>query len=185
MPLNGSDLGDEAFLSAYQELRRLARTLTRGRDLPTLNATALVHEAFIRLARSKHFRAESPEHLKHTLARAMKYILLDAARRKSAASRGGGEAAMKRVDLDDPAAQAATASAEMTLAVSVALADLAATDPDRAQAFELQFFGGFEAAEIAAMTGRSEEDVRKLLRRARASLKRLLSDDPRQRSDSP
>src|SRR5688572_25389192 len=142
-------LNDEMFSVAYDELRRLAHALQRGRGHPTLNATALVHEAYIKLARAKRFRAESPQHLKYTVIRAMKYILLDAARRQAAASRGGGDALLRRVALDDPSAQAASLDPRDVLAVGFALDHLAHQSELQARAFEFQFFGGLQVAEIA------------------------------------
>ena len=167
---------DEVFVAAYEELRRLAHGLKRGTDSPTLNATALVHEAYIKLIGAGRFRAQSPEHLKHTLARAMRYVLLDAARRKAAAARGGGPAPMRRVPFDDPAAQSAI-DPDDVLAVSAALDALAAQSEPQARAFELQFFGGLQVAEIAAIMQVSEKKVQRLLRIARASLALELSKD--------
>jgi RNA polymerase sigma factor (TIGR02999 family) len=173
---------DEIFLAAYDELRRLARGLKRGRNTPTLNPTALVHEAYIRLVGAKRFRAESPEHLKFTLVRAMKYVLLDAARQKAAVSRGGGDSPLRRVALDDPAAQAAAISPDDVLAVGGALDALAQGSELQARAFELQFFGGLQIAEIAQLMGVSEKKVQRLLRLARASLAIILSKESAHRS---
>jgi RNA polymerase sigma factor (TIGR02999 family) len=161
---------DEMFCIAYEELRRLARSLKAPAGHPTLNATALVHEAYIKLSRATRFRAQSAQHLKYTVVRAMRHILVDAARRQSAAVRGGGDAPLRRVPLDDPAAQTASLDPGAVLAVEFALDDLAERSGLQARAFELQFFGGLQVAEIAEILGTSEKKAQRLLRLARASL---------------
>jgi RNA polymerase sigma factor (TIGR02999 family) len=172
-------LDDAMFGAAYDELRRLARALTRSRGSTTLNATALVHEAYIKLARASHFRAESPQHLKYTVVRAMKHVLLDAARRRSAVSRGGGDVPARRVALDAPAAQTATFDPDVLLAVGFALESLARQNEQCARVFELQFFGGLQVAEIAELAGLSEKKVQRLLRMAKAALAVALSSGPK------
>ncbi|MGH9308720.1 MAG: sigma-70 family RNA polymerase sigma factor [Vicinamibacterales bacterium] len=166
---DADDVADELFRTAYDELRRLAHSLRRRHDAPTLNATALVHEAYIRLLGAKRFRAQSAEHLKYTLVRAMKYVLLDAARQKASA-RGGGNAAARRVTLEDRDAQGAFIDPHEVLAVGSALDALARQNELQARAFELQFFGGLEIAEISRLMGLSEKKVQRLLRVARATL---------------
>ena len=161
---------DEMFSVAYDELRRLARAVKRARGDPTLNATALVHEAYIKLARATRFRAESPQHLKYAVVRAMKHILIDAARRRSAAARGGGDAPVRRVCLDDPSVQVAALDPQAVLSVGFALDNLAGQSESQARAFELQFFGGLRVAEIAELLGISEKKAQRLLRLAKARL---------------
>jgi RNA polymerase sigma factor (TIGR02999 family) len=175
---------DDLFVSAYNELRRLAHGLRRDRN-QTLNPTALVHEAYIRLLGSKRFRVESPEHLKYTLVRAMKFVLVDAARQKSTAMRGGGDAPIRRVPLDEAAAQAVSVDPDDVLAVSDALDALARRHEPQARAFELQFFGGLQIGEIAELMRVSEKKVQRLLRLARASLSVMLTrgEGPRRTAD--
>ena len=158
------------FSVAYEELRRLARGLRQRGDRTTLNPTALVHEAYIKLSRAGRYRAESPEHLKYTVVRAMKQILMDAARRRAAVVHGGGAVPIRRVTLDDPSAEAATLDPLHLLSVGSALDSLAQRDELQAKVFELQFFGGFQVAEIAQTVGSSEKRVQRLLRMAKASL---------------
>jgi RNA polymerase sigma factor (TIGR02999 family) len=167
---DGTAPNDEMFTVAYDELRRLARGLNRRGGESTLNATALVHEAYIKLSRATRFHAQSAQHLKYTVVRAMKHILLDAARRRSTAARGGGDAPLHRVPLDDPAAQTASLDPPGVLSVGFALDDLAGRSELQARAFELQFFGGLQVAEIAEVLGTSEKKAQRLLRLARASL---------------
>ena len=161
---------DEMFSVAYDELRRLARSLKRTGAQPTLNATALVHEAYIKLSRATRFQAQSAQHLKFTVVRAMRHILVDAARRQSAVARGGGDAPAWRVPLDDAMAQTASLDPRAVLSVEFALDELAERSALQARAFELQFFGGLQLAEIAETLGTSEKKAQRLLRLARASL---------------
>jgi RNA polymerase sigma factor (TIGR02999 family) len=167
---DGAAPNDEMFAVAYDELRRLARGLKRGGGESTLNATALVHEAYIKLSRATRFHPQSAQHLKYTVVRAMRHILLDGARRQSAAFRGGGDPALRRVSLDDPAAQTASLDPRAVLSVGFALDDLAGRSELQARAFELQFFGGLQVSEIAEIIGTSEKKAQRLLRLARASL---------------
>ena len=169
---------DELFSVAYDELRRLARKLRYRSDTQILNTTALVHEAYIKLSRASRYRAESEQHLKYTVVRAMKQILLDAARRRAAAVHGGGAVPLRRVTLDDPSAEAAALDPLHLLSVGFALESLAQRDELQARVFELQFFGGFQVAEIAQTIGSSEKRVQRLLRMAKASLAVALAAQP-------
>ena len=162
---------DEMFTAAYAELRRRARALTRGqRDEPTLDATALVHEAYLKLTAGRSFRAESLQHLTYTAVRAMRFVLIDAVRRRDTASRGGGVAPMRRVPLDDSVEDVARVDPDETLSMKFALRDLAERHEREARAFRLQFFVGLTIAETAADMDVSEKTVQRLLRRARAFL---------------
>ena len=168
---DGSNPNDEMFNVAYEELRRLARALKRDGGAPTLTPTALVHEAYIKLTRGGRFHAESPQHLKYTVVRAMKQILLDAARRRATAMHGGG---LRRVSLDDPVADAVSVNPDEVLSVGFALDDLAQRNALLARAFELQYFGGFHVAEIASVMEISDKRAQRLLRLAKASLVQAL-----------
>jgi RNA polymerase sigma factor (TIGR02999 family) len=170
---------DEMFSVAYDELRRLARRIKGASGGPTLNSTALVHEAYIKLSKSRRYRAESPEHLKFTVVRAMKHILLDAARKRAAGIRGGGDTPVRRVSLDNPGVEVAALDPEDVLSVGFALDELASRDELQGRVFELQFFGGLEIAEIASSLRLSEKRVQRLLRMARASLAVSLSSSSR------
>jgi RNA polymerase sigma factor (TIGR02999 family) len=161
---------DESFSAAYDELRRLAQKLRQGHDDLTLSPTALVHEAYIKLAGAKNLHIQSPQHLKFTVTRAMKHVLLDAARRKRASVRGGGGIPLRRVDLDDNTTQSAVVDPRDLLVVKAALEELALTNNLQARIFKLQFFGGLHVAEIATLTGLSEKKVQRALRMAKAAL---------------
>jgi len=165
---------DEMFGAAYEELRRLAHKVNRKAN-PTLNATALVHEAYLKLAAAKGLQFESPEHLRYTVVRAMKHVLLDDARRKAAAIHGGGAVPAQRVELDENAVQSAAVDPRDLLAVGDALDQLAREDELQARIFELQFFGGLQVSEIAELLRLSEKKVQRVLRRAKAHLKLTLS----------
>src|SRR4051794_37983600 len=141
---DGTAQDNETFSAAYDELRRLAYKIDRRFDNQTLNPTALVHEAYIKLAAARSLKFESPQHLKCTVTRAMKQILLDAARRKAAAMRGGGDARLRRVPLDDCAAQSVAFDPRELLAVGEALEDLSRQNEFQGRVFELQFFGGLQ-----------------------------------------
>jgi RNA polymerase sigma factor (TIGR02999 family) len=168
-------LNDELFSEAYEELRRLARRVNGGRASVTWNPTAMVNEAYVRLAESKGFQASSAEHLKHTIIRAMKYLLVEAARRKAAVRRGGGSTPLRKVPLDGTAAQSAGVDPDEMLSVSFALDELAQQSAFQALVFEYQFFGGLEVAEIAGMVGTSDKKVQRSLRLAKAFLSVALS----------
>jgi RNA polymerase sigma factor (TIGR02999 family) len=174
IPPQGFTLDDEMFSVVYDELRRLAYGLTRGCESPTLNPTALVHEAYIKLSRASRFRAESPQHLKFAVVRAMRHILIDAARRRSAAIRGGPHTALHRVPLDEAAAQSAFVDPSEILGVDLALHELAREHELPARAFELQFFGGLQIGEVADLMGVSEKKVQRLSRLAKAKLAQAL-----------
>ncbi len=171
---DGRTLDNETFSAAYDELRRLANKINRRYDNQTLNPTALVHEAYIKLAVAKSLKFESPQHLKYTVIRAMKHILLDAARRKAAAMRGGGEAPLRRVSLDDEADRSVAFDPRELLAVGDALEELSRQNEFQGRVFELQFFGGLQVGEIAELTGCSEKKVQRSLRLAKVSLLLLL-----------
>lgn len=178
-----SGLDDTMFQALYEELRRVARGLQRDRS-STLNATALVHEAYIKLSQASRFRAESPQHLKWTLVMAMKQILLDAARRRSAAVRGGPDAATRRLPLENAEALSAGFDPREVLLVDLALRELAQQHDLAARAFELQFFGGLEIREIGSLLAVSDKKVQRLLRLAKAHLAQVLSTqrDPSRRA---
>ncbi len=161
---------DAIFSATYEELRRAAYRLKRGRGNLTLNPTALVHEAYLKLLTAKGFHAASPEHLKYTIVRAMRHLLLDAARRQAAECRGGGQMPIRRIALDEHAAQSSAFDPSEVLAVGLALDRLAMESELEARAFECQFFGGLQVSEIAEVLGVSEKKVQRLLRMARASL---------------
>lgn len=159
---------DQLFSLTYEELRRLAATVKRGDPSNTLNPTALVNEAWLKLGKSPGVSAESPLHFKRIAARAMRQLLIEAARRRNAHKRGGaGEAIF--VTFDDSFGGAATSEQEL-LALDQALSELARVEPRQAAVVESRFFGGLEISEIASLLGVSEATVLRDWRAAKAWL---------------
>jgi RNA polymerase sigma factor (TIGR02999 family) len=157
---------DELFVAAYDELRRLAQAVRRDERHATLNPTALVHEAWLKLAATPAVAPVSPLHFKRIAARAMRQVLVEAARRRRADKRGGG-APLAVFDEDfAPAGR----DAEDVLRLDEALEALARVDPRQAAIVEGRFFGGLEVAETAAALEISEATVLRDWRSARAWL---------------
>jgi RNA polymerase sigma factor (TIGR02999 family) len=141
---------DELLPLVYDELRRLAaQKLGREKPGQTLDATALVHEAYLRLVGDKDGRRRFKDrgHFFAAAAAAMRRILIDAARRKQAKKRGGGR---QREPLD---AVAAPEPDENLLALDEALEKLAVRDPVKARLVELRYFGGLTGEQAAEVLG--------------------------------
>ena len=160
---------DDIFSATYEELRRLASAVKRSDFQGSLTPTTLVNEAWLRLRSSPDFAFESALHFKRIAARAMRQILIEAARRRHARKRGGDGFAVF-VTLDDSAVDAMASSDKELLAVDAALEDLARISPRQAQVVESRFFGGLEIPEIARMLDISEATVLRDWRAAKAWL---------------
>jgi RNA polymerase sigma factor (TIGR02999 family) len=160
---------ETAFARVYDELRRLAERVRRGQPSDTLNATALVHEAWLKLAPASASDWAGRRHFLNVAARAMRQVLVDAARERLAAKRGGGVVA---VTLDGAAGEAVAAAVrdEEVLALDEALARLAQLDERQARVVELRWFAGFTAEETAEALGISTPTVQRDWRAARAWL---------------
>ncbi|MEX2281523.1 MAG: ECF-type sigma factor [Gemmatimonadota bacterium] len=157
---------DELFSATYEELRRLAASV-RGSDArATINPTALVNEAWVKLAGSPPVGSTSHLHFKRIAARAMRQVLIEAARRRSADKRGA-DAVM--VTFDD-AAEQITTGADQLLGLDHALQDLARLSPRQAAIVESRFFGGLDISETAELLEISEATVLRDWRAARAWL---------------
>jgi RNA polymerase sigma factor (TIGR02999 family) len=153
----------------YDELRRLAAAkLASEGGGQTLDATALVHEAWLRLADAP-VEWQGRTHFLRTAATAMRRILVDRARAKLATKRDGGD----RVELPDCAAPLRD---DQLLALDAALERLAQVKPDHARLVELRFFGGLKGDEAAAALGVSPATADRLWRYARAWLQVELSE---------
>jgi RNA polymerase sigma factor (TIGR02999 family) len=157
---------DELFAHVYPELRRLARQVRSGRAGDTLNTTALAHEAYLKLAGGHVVEWQARAHFFAVAARAMRQVLMDAARKRMAQKRGGDGIA---ISLDDSVIGAPLRAAEL-VALDEALARLAALDPRRATVVEHRFFGGLTMEEIAAVLDVSTATVERDWRSARAWL---------------
>jgi RNA polymerase sigma factor (TIGR02999 family) len=130
----------------YQELRRLAASyLRRERPGQTLQPTALVHEAYLRLVKDKPGRWQNRAHFCAIAAHSMRQILIERARARGAQKRGG---ARHRVTLDDALVAGGERSIDL-IALDEALERLAAIDPEQARLVELRFFGGLTVEETA------------------------------------
>jgi len=170
---NGSETAlDELVPLVYCELRALARShLRRERSEHTLQATALVHEVFVRLATGSRIDWQDRSHFFGVAARAMRQILVTHARQHGALKRGGG---VEKVDVTD--APAPVHPRELDLeALDVALVELAAMDPRLARVVELRFFGGFTIDETAEALACSAATVSRDWQVARLWLFRRMS----------
>src|SRR5262245_56966874 len=169
--------GDQRALDALiplieSELRRLARGYMRGeRAGHTLQPTALVNEAWMRLARQNPRQYEGRAHFVAIAAQYMRQILVDHARRKNAARRGAGA---QSVGLDDAAIFAPERSAEL-VALDEGLKELARLDERQARIVELHFFGGLTFDEIASFLNLGRNTVIRDLRMAQVWLKGYLN----------
>ena len=162
---------DDLFSAAYEELRRLASAVKRSDYSSTRSATTLVNEAWVKLASSPRFTAVSHLHFKRIAARAMRQVLIEAARRRHAEKRGGGD--IQFVTLDESAAGVGNGAAEI-LALETALEALAQVSPRQAELVECRFFGGLDVAETAAALEVSEATVQRDWRAVKAWLAREL-----------
>lgn len=164
---------DHLFGLAYEELRRLAGQVRAGSDGETLSPTALVHEAWMRLAGSPELGGLPLAHFRRVAARAMRQVLVDAARRRGAGKRGGGAAA---VTLDDAAGSTDRPIHDL-LALDAALDELARMSPRQASLVEARFFGGMEIREAAESLDISEATAHRDWRAARAWLSGRLREE--------
>ena len=160
---------DELFSIAYEELKRLALSVRRDHPLASMSPTALVHEAWLKLADSSPLAFASKLHFKRIAARAMRQVLVDAARRHTAQKRGAGAAL---VTFDEAVSESALASATDVLGLDAALESLARVSPRQAAMVESRFFGGLDVKETAELLGVSEATILRDWRAAKAWLAR-------------
>jgi RNA polymerase sigma factor (TIGR02999 family) len=162
---------DEMFNLAYAELHRLAAILQHSSNA-TLGPTALVNEAWLKLSAYPGFHWESPLHFRRIAARAMRQVLVEAARNRTAEKRGGADREMVTLE-PDIAATAMTADAILSL--NEALEALATVSPRQVRLIELRFFAGLDVAEAAAALGVSEATAQREWRAGKAWLAHRLS----------
>jgi len=169
--------GDEGALDrltplVYDELRRLAAGQLRGeRSDHTLQATALAHEAYLRLVDQKRVQWKDSAHFRALAAQMMRRILIDHARKTHSAKRGGGAA---KVSLEE-AAEIGVSREPDVLEVDEAIRELAEVEPELARIVELRYFGGLSSDQIAEVLGVSVPTVTRRWRTARAWLYRYLT----------
>jgi RNA polymerase sigma factor (TIGR02999 family) len=157
---------DFLFSAAYEELRRLASLVRKSDGSATLSPTTLVNEAWLKLSRTPPAGITSRIHFKRIAARAMRQILVDAARRKHALRNGGD---LLLVTFDDGAEQL-PAAAEQLVALDEALNELARINPRQSAMVEARFFGGLDVSETAELLGVSEATILRDWRAAKAWL---------------
>ncbi len=167
----GRDGLDAVYPAVYEELRRVAHRHLRGEGPGhTLGTTALVHEAYLELARLEHVRWAGRAYVFAAASQAMRRILVDHAVARRAQKRGGGAVA---APLDDALAMAAARGDEL-LALDEALDRLAAANARCARVVECRFFGGMSVEETAEALGTSPATVKRDWTAARAWLNREL-----------
>ena len=181
--LRESSAGDRAAFDrlvpiVYDELRAMAHNRLRAEGAGhTLNTTALVHETYLKLADQSRVEWQNRAHFFAVGARAMRRVLVDHARARNAARRGGGETPVSLDALGDgiDALMSDRAAAEVA-ALDDALKELTTFDARAAQVVELRFFGGLKHDEVAQALDVSESTARRLWVTARAWLKHALGD---------
>lgn len=167
----------------YDELRRLAANYIRHeRPGQTLQATALVHEAFLRLSKEKNQPWKNRTHFLAIAALSMRQILVQRARARHAEKRGGKEA--ERITLDESVMADSPAASQGVdvLALDAALEKLAALDAQQAKIVELRYFGGLTVEEAAEALDISPATVKRHWTLARAFLKKELDPNVSRRS---
>ena len=178
--LHAMRAGDAAAADAllpliYQELHRLAKAyMRRERPDHTLQATALIHEAYLRLAHEE-VDWTSRRHFIGVAAHVMRRVLVDYARAHKAERRGGD---LKRIELEDGLALSADRIEEV-LTLDEALSRLAGANPRQARVVELRYFGGLSVEEIAPLLGIAPRSVKRDWTLARLWLYRELRPDTR------
>jgi RNA polymerase sigma factor (TIGR02999 family) len=177
--LRAAQAGDRAAAArllplVYDELRKLAQA--RMAQLPpgqTLQPTALVHEAYLRLVGKADLQIEDKKHFFFAAARAMRDILVEHARSKAGPKRGGGRLRVKLKDM--PVAEGPPP--EEVLALHEALAELEKVDPLKAQLIHLRYFAGMTMHEAAQVLGRSVSSLNRDWRFLKAWLKGRLEGE--------
>lgn len=163
---------DQLFHMTYEELRRLAYVVHDGNPRRTLNPTALVNEAYLKLVQTKKIRPESALHFKRIVAVAMRQVLIDAARRHMSKKRGGDIDFITVIDdLDGRATDI-----EELITLDEALKELADLHPRQAQLVEYRFFGGFNLSETMELLEVSESTALRDWRMAKAWLAMRLKE---------
>lgn len=159
----------------YEELRRIARRQLRHEGIGhTLNTTALVHEAYLRLATPSHLDIGGRAEFLAIASTAMRRVLIDYARQRTAQKRGGVQV---RLELDDLEV-AADGRAEQLVALDEALTELAATNPRLARVVDFRFFGGMSQEETALALQLTPRTVRRDWTKARMWLAVAMDVEP-------
>jgi RNA polymerase sigma factor (TIGR02999 family) len=175
---NSGESLDHRFSLVYEELRRIAAGTLRSEQNARLTPTTLVHEAWLKLAHTPEVAQTSPLHFRRIAARAMRQVLVEAARRRHALRRHDGEF-LVTFDESMPGMSGHSVSRDI-LALDSALQELSRISARQAKLVEGRFFGGLEVSELAALLEVSEATVAREWRVARAwlavAIKRALSE---------
>lgn len=165
----GDHKAEERLLQVlYDDLHRLARRHIRAeRPAHTLQATALVHEAYVRLMRGGDFKWNDRIHFFAVASTAMRRVLVDHARRRDASKRGNGIVVLGLDDVQEPSLEH---SPERVLAIDQALRALDKVEPRQARIVEMKFFGGLTEDEISVIVGVSTRTVKREWTAAKAWL---------------
>jgi RNA polymerase sigma factor (TIGR02999 family) len=176
-----SGVANDLWRLVYAELRRLAEQYLRHESAGhTLQTTALVHEAYLKLHNGRTMNWQDRGHFFAVAAQAMRRILIDHARRAAAAKRGGG---LVRLDLSDDdlllqeAESQLSADSDDLVALDDALNDLAGFDPELSRIVELRFFGGLTVEETASVLGVAPITVQRRWKMARGWLHREITGE--------
>ncbi len=165
---------DDLFSATYEELRRLAAAVRRNDPAATLSPTALVNEAWLKLRESPSIARTSRLHFKRIAARAMRQVLIEAARRRRSEKRGGNAVVVTFDEALQEATTPANSTADELVALDEALDGLARLEPRQALLVETRFFGGMDVAETAQLLDISESTALRDWRAAKAWLAREL-----------
>lgn len=167
---------EELLPKLYSDLRRRARAHLRNeREGHTLQPTALVHEAFLRLGHYDQITWQGRAHFLAVASRVMRQVLVDHARRRNAAKRGGGAV---QVTLSEVASPERTTRTDL-ISLHDALAELEKKDPRQGQVVEMHYFGGLSYREIASVLGVSVPTVKRDWRVAQLWLRQAISPPAR------
>ena len=170
---------DELIVTLYDELRRMARGYLRGEGATqTLDTTALVHEAYLRLADHKVVSERGRAYFFGAAAKAMRRILVERARSRSRIKRGGSAQRVSLTVVDLPDSDSQELSSADLLAIDAALDRLAEKYPRQAGVVECRFFGGLSVEETALALESSQRPVKRDWAMARAWLFRELTGNP-------
>lgn len=165
---NDSAAIDELFALLYDDLNRMARARLVGNGpITLLDATSLAHEAYLRLRNAQRIDVEDRAHFLAYVAQVMRSIIVDFARRRTAARRGGAQA---RISLDTDLAETLSDCDQQVELVDDALKVLEKSDPRLVRVVEMRYFGGMNDVEIAAAIGLTTRTVTRDLARARLLL---------------
>jgi len=180
--IGNRDALDQLLPLVYNELRRLAHSyLKRERPDHTLQTTALVHEAYLKLIDQHSVNWQNRAQFFALSAQAMRRILLDNARRHTAAKRGSGG---QKISLDEVASVSGEGANEALIALDFALQKLETIDPEQSRIVELRYFGGLTIEETAEVLKTSPSTIQREWTIARAWLYRVISGLPDTSVDS-